>query len=1029
MINFFFCRDCYEYFCYSCHLEHNIESKDHIMIDADKLTSMCLSHNEKFSSYCMNCKRNLCTKCVAEKEHLKHKILNLKTLQPSPEFLTNIKKKLVKEQNNIKHLEMIFVNSIRILQNEFYNLINKKKQQNKLKEALIKEYDKNSFNYEVIMSCMKLEFNTKCITLVKKSSDKNNLKLISQIFNVLEPKSNNNNNTANNNKSNERSRLITSKLSSNMSNANNKNNKDNKEVGITKANKQILKEMKTNRLRNYKRIDDNTELTSMSFSEIKLKQLNSKTVLTKNEKQNDNGIKKDDNVTESKYSIMDSSRNIINNMVINNENDNIDINKNSKIIENSKDNNEVMNSNLNEDKDFVNLKNDEKDFPDIDINRNYTYTKKKLSSEDIVNIEDDTIVNEEDNFELKGKFNKTYVPNTKPMLNLMNEENEEEEEPMNLTNQINITKAKENINNLFFNQKNHNDNKEIFNGTEPSKKPTKTLTLNNNTNTKKDNEGKLLKKRERYVSEIRLTAIEKERDRKWDNQSKNLGLDSNKNKNTYSEKKILSTRPNKISVNNSNNKFELQVIDNNSINQKVKHQQRKTGRYILKKHLKSASKIKEENNYENQISKKIDNKNRVYSVKISDDPVWCLVSVNKFKNIAVGLASGYIRIFDQSNYIQSLVIKEHKSAIYSMFEIDDLILLTSSADKTIKKIEINDDIKSYNVIAVYLGHKSSVYKAINLSNEQILSCGEDSNLLLWGIPYRNNLHKKYDNDSTNSIDTKQIINNETKDNFNFVDTAIYKPIGKKGKKRCLTVGNNNLERVNGNNDNSGININTNTNNDIINGNKNAVIKDYKIIKKGELIYDILQINEDLFVSSTMNGYLRFWDIYTMRNNKTIEELKCNDSHNCLCLINKNIIGVLLNEKYGLALVDYKLKEIIEKIVIDNELSIKYSTILLTSNNLITIGGQNNEKNKDSQVIYKFYRLKKDKNNFDGKNSKFVLKYLNTHIKKIQKKLNNDDIWLNVMIEGNNGTIINGLGSTYMNKEFGQIDLFFKETKK
>ena len=32
-----------------------------------------------------------------------------------------------------------------------------------------------------------------------------------------------------------------------------------------------------------------------------------------------------------------------------------------------------------------------------------------------------------------------------------------------------------------------------------------------------------------------------------------------------------------------------------------------------------------------------------------------------------------------------------------------------------------------------------------------------------------------------------------------------------------------------------------------------------------------------------------------------------------------------------------------------------------------------------------------------------------------------------MTEGGNGTIINGLGSTFMNKEYGQIYLFFKES--
>ena len=42
----------------------------------------------------------------------------------------------------------------------------------------------------------------------------------------------------------------------------------------------------------------------------------------------------------------------------------------------------------------------------------------------------------------------------------------------------------------------------------------------------------------------------------------------------------------------------------------------------------------------------------------------------------------------------------------------------------------------------------------------------------------------------------------------------------------------------------------------------------------------------------------------MSNISTIKEIQCSNSHICLCIINKTILGVLLNEKYGLALVDY-----------------------------------------------------------------------------------------------------------------------------
>ena len=117
----------------------------------------------------------------------------------------------------------------------------------------------------------------------------------------------------------------------------------------------------------------------------------------------------------------------------------------------------------------------------------------------------------------------------------------------------------------------------------------------------------------------------------------------------------------------------------------------------------------------------------------------------------------------------------------------------------------------------------------------------------------------------------------------------------------------------------------------------------------------------------------------------------------------------------------------EKIVVDKDLEIKLSTILLTSNKLVVIGGQNNGSSEESQVTYKFYKVIKVKK-ANSTNFKYSLKFLNAHIKKSQKLLADDDVWLNAMAEGSNGTIINGLGSTYMNKDYGQIDIFFREIK-
>ena len=432
--------------------------------------------------------------------------------------------------------------------------------------------------------------------------------------------------------------------------------------------------------------------------------------------------------------------------------------------------------------------------------------------------------------------------------------------------------------------------------------------------------------------------------------------------------------------------------------------------------------------FENFMKKKKDNKGRVYSIKISNDPVWCILSMKNNEYLSVGLASGIIRIFSQNEFNQKLCIEEHSGAIYSMYlcKKNSNCFLTSSTDKLIKKILISDNFSSYSVLAVLKGHNSSVYKAIELSSHLILSCSDDGYLFIWENMNKNQIIDNDDNvkNNINMNEANNLMNNNNAsyssnlNKLNFINDFL--SIKK----------DNNIHSNNNSNLASKKNILNKANYDLsyeMNSKYQIIKKLNQVLNRGEVVYDILQINHELFVTSSLYGYLRFWEINTMTNTDIIKEIQCNDSHNCLCMINKTVIGVLLNEKYGIALVDYIKKEVSHKIIVDKDLEIKLSTILLTSNKLVVIGGQNNGNSEESQVIYKFFKIIKVKK-ANSTNFKYSLKFLNAHVKKSQKLLADDDVWLNAMAEGSNGTIINGLGSTNMNKEFGQIDIFFREIK-
>ena len=370
------------------------------------------------------------------------------------------------------------------------------------------------------------------------------------------------------------------------------------------------------------------------------------------------------------------------------------------------------------------------------------------------------------------------------------------------------------------------------------------------------------------------------------------------------------------------------------------------------------SELYNKSHYSN-LSHKKDKENRIYSINIPNDQVCCLLSLNNNEFLGVGFTSGSIKIFNQTNFDKKLEINEHIGAVYSLYETEIKNILSSSADKTIKLIKIIDNYNNHEILYVFKGHKSSVFKAIELSNKQIISCSDDATMIIWGA--------KNENDSINSffsnndsVPLESIVNNLNSNDYS------YSTNNKTFSKIML-----------------------------------------KVIKTNEIVYDILQINDELLVSSTVYGFVKLWNIFSAINFYTIKNIQCSDSHNTLCKINNRLIGVLLNEKYGFALIDINKKEIIKKIMVSENLEIKLSSILITNDDIIVVGGQNILNNKNNQIIYKFYKISK------GENKKSYIKLISTHCKNKHKRSIDDDIWLNDMIEGKNKSLINGFRGSYL----------------
>jgi len=127
--NFYICS-CGKNICKLCLENH--KNENHNIIEYDRRYIFCTYHGKEFTSYCKNCKMNLCEKC--EKKHCKHKIIIYKTMinkikiKEMESKLNDSNEKINEYREEIDSLNELFNNSIQNLKNDledYINLINK----------------------------------------------------------------------------------------------------------------------------------------------------------------------------------------------------------------------------------------------------------------------------------------------------------------------------------------------------------------------------------------------------------------------------------------------------------------------------------------------------------------------------------------------------------------------------------------------------------------------------------------------------------------------------------------------------------------------------------------------------------------------------------------------------------------------------------------------------------------------------------------------------------------------------------------
>jgi hypothetical protein len=169
------------YLCDKCNAKHDGRHK---RIKYDEKNYYCEEHFEPFTSYCLNCKKDLCNKCQKDQAHTEHNIKPYKSMNPE---INKIKTNLGKIKDKINDLQCIIDNMKDLLDGTMKIL----EQYCEIEQDIIEKYElynEKLKNYRVLKSLNNLNVSNKKIMddLIKIINEKDLQKQINILIDIYE---------------------------------------------------------------------------------------------------------------------------------------------------------------------------------------------------------------------------------------------------------------------------------------------------------------------------------------------------------------------------------------------------------------------------------------------------------------------------------------------------------------------------------------------------------------------------------------------------------------------------------------------------------------------------------------------------------------------------------------------------------------------------------------------------------------------------------------------------------------------------
>ena len=184
-------------------------------------------------------------------------------------------------------------------------------------------------------------------------------------------------------------------------------------------------------------------------------------------------------------------------------------------------------------------------------------------------------------------------------------------------------------------------------------------------------------------------------------------------------------------------------------------------------------------------------------------------------------------------------------------------------------------------------------------------------------------------------------------------------------------------------------------------------KNVLVFNNDERVQDLLEINEEYFVSISDDNNLKYWSSEDFELIDIVSNIKCIGAPNALCKMNENILCIL--DYHEIQLVDLNKHRLINTIMVNDG---NLSCVIKLNDNSILIA---EDYNTDIYCVFYMKQFFYENGNLHPVSYKKNMYY---------KTNKNNDKEIRALLQFSNGIIVLGITGEYNGKDYGELTFYY-----